>query len=86
MGILSWIIIGGLAGWIASMIMDTDKSMSALANIIVGILGGLIGGFVVSVFGGAGVTGFNIWSLLVAVLGSIILLAIVRAARGGRPA
>jgi len=86
MGILSWIIIGGLAGWIASMIMNTDKSMGMMANIIVGIIGGLIGGFIVSIFGGAGMTGFNVWSLVVAVLGSIVLLAIVKAVRGGKPA
>lgn len=86
MGIISWIIIGGLAGWIASMIMDTDKSMGVTANIVVGIIGGLIGGFLVSIFGGVGMTGFNIWSLLVAVLGSIVLLAIVKAARGGAKA
>ncbi len=83
MGILSWIIIGGLAGWIASMVMNTDKSMGMLANIVVGIIGGLIGGFLVSLFGGSGMTGFNIWSLVVAVLGSIILLGIVKAVRGG---
>jgi uncharacterized membrane protein YeaQ/YmgE (transglycosylase-associated protein family) len=83
MGILSWIIIGGLAGWIASLVMNTDKSMGLMANIIVGIIGGLIGGFLVSLFGGAGITGFNVWSLVVAVLGSIILLGIVKAVRGG---
>ncbi len=83
MGILSWIILGGLAGWIASMVMDTNKSMGVLANIGVGIVGALIGGFLVSVLGGAGITGFNLWSLAVAILGSIILLAIVKAARGG---
>ena len=83
MGIISWIILGGLAGWIASMVMGTDKSMGIVANIGVGIVGALIGGFVLSIFGGVGVTGFNIWSLAVAVVGSIILLWIVRAARGG---
>lgn len=83
MGIISWIILGGLAGWIASMIMGTDKSMGVLANIFVGIVGALLGGFVVSIFGGSGVTGFNIWSLAVAILGSVLLLAIVKAARGG---
>jgi uncharacterized membrane protein YeaQ/YmgE (transglycosylase-associated protein family) len=83
MGILSWIILGGLAGWIASMIMDTDKSMGVMANIIVGVIGALVGGFLVSLFGGSGVTGFNIWSLVVAVLGSIILLGLVKAVRGG---
>jgi len=83
MGIISWIVLGGLAGWIASMIMGTDKSMGVMANIFVGIVGALIGGFLLSVFGGSGVTGFNIWSLAVAILGSIILLGIVKAARGG---
>lgn len=83
MGIIGWIILGGLAGWIASMIMGTDKSMGVLANIAVGIVGALIGGFLVSLFGGSGVTGFNIWSFVVAVLGSIILLGIVKAVRGG---
>ena len=83
MGIISWIILGGLAGWIASMIMGTNKSMGVVANIGVGVVGALIGGFILSIFGGVGVTGFNIWSLAVAILGSIILLAIVRAAQGG---
>ncbi|NLV86169.1 MAG: GlsB/YeaQ/YmgE family stress response membrane protein [Clostridiales bacterium] len=79
MGFLSWIIIGALAGWIASMITGHNKEMGALANIVVGIVGGVIGGFVMNLIGGEGVTGFNVWSLLVAVLGSVILLWIVRA-------
>ncbi len=83
MGILSWIVLGGIAGWIASLIMKTNESMGILANIVVGIVGALIGGFLVSLFGGMGVTGFNVWSLLVAVLGSVVLLAIVKAMRGG---
>ena len=83
MGLLSWIILGGIAGWIASMVMGTDKSMGVLANIFVGVIGALIGGFIVSLFGGEGVTGFNVWSLVVAVLGSIVLLWIVKAVRGG---
>ncbi len=83
MGLLSWIILGGLAGWIASMIVGVDKSMGIMKNILVGIIGALIGGFVLSVFGGVGVTGFNIWSLLVAVLGAVILLAIVKGMNGG---
>ncbi len=83
MGFLSWIIIGGLAGWIASKVMGTDKSMGVMANILVGVIGALIGGFVVSMLGGEGVNGFNVWSLLVAILGSIILLWIVKAVRGG---
>lgn len=83
MGILAWIILGALAGWIASMVMKTDEQQGAVANIIVGILGAVIGGFLVELLGGSGVTGFNLWSLLIAVLGAVVLLAIVRAVRGG---
>lgn len=79
MGIISWIIIGALAGWIASMITGKNKEMGAVANIVIGIVGGFIGGLVMNLLGGSGVTGFNIWSLLVAVLGSVILLWIINA-------
>ncbi|MDP4118844.1 MAG: GlsB/YeaQ/YmgE family stress response membrane protein [Bacillota bacterium] len=77
MGIISWLIIGALAGWIASMITGNNKKMGAGANILVGIIGGLIGGFVMNLLGGYGMTGFNLWSLFVAVIGAIILLLIV---------
>ena len=73
MGFLSWIIIGGIAGWIASKLMDTDHSMGVGANIITGIIGGFIGGLIMNLLGG-----FNIWSLIVAVIGSVILLWIVK--------
>lgn len=79
MGVITWIILGALAGWIASKIMNTNKSMGAIANIVVGIIGAMIGGFVMNFFGGVGATGLNIYSVLVAVLGSIILIAIVKA-------
>jgi uncharacterized membrane protein YeaQ/YmgE (transglycosylase-associated protein family) len=79
MGILAWIIIGGLAGWIASMITGTNQQMGVIANIIVGIIGALIGGFLFSLLGGAGFTGFNFWSLFVAIVGAVILLALVKA-------
>ncbi|HEX7003146.1 MAG TPA: GlsB/YeaQ/YmgE family stress response membrane protein [Trueperaceae bacterium] len=79
MGILLWIIFGALAGWIASMIVRTDQGL--LLDIIVGIIGAVIGGFIFRAFGAAGVTGFNIYSLLVAILGAIVLLWIVKAAR-----
>ena len=84
MSILSWIIVGALAGWIASKIMKTDASMGVFANIIVGIVGAFIGGFLVSLIGSTGVTGFNIWSVLVAILGSVVLLAIVKFITGRR--
>jgi uncharacterized membrane protein YeaQ/YmgE (transglycosylase-associated protein family) len=82
-----WIVVGALAGWIASMIMKTDAQMGALANIIVGIVGALIGGWVVSLFGVDVVDGaFHIESILTAILGAVILLAVLKAVRGGRVA
>lgn len=78
MGILTWIILGGLAGWISSMIVGANASMGIVANIIVGILGAFIGGFIFSLFGGSDITGFNLYSLLVAVAGSVVLLTIVQ--------
>lgn len=84
MGFLGWIVLGGIAGWIASKIMGTDASMGVVANIIVGIVGGLLGGFLFSLIGGSDVNGFNLWSLFVAVVGSVVLLGIVRMFRGGK--
>lgn len=87
MDIIVWIVVGALAGWIASMIMRTDASMGALANIIVGILGAFIGGWVVSLFTTPPEAGaLNFGSVLTAILGSVILLAIVKAVRGNRMA
>ena len=77
MSICGWLILGGFAGWIASIITNRKDQQGCLMNIIVGIVGGAIGGAVVGIFGGGGVTGFNLWSLIVAVLGAVILLAIV---------
>lgn len=74
MGIVAWIVIGGLAGWVASMIMGRDEKQGLLGNIVVGVLGGLVGGFVVELLGGEGVSGFNIWSFVVALIGAVILL------------
>ena len=81
MGILSWIIFGGLAGWIASKITGHDASMGILSNIIVGIIGALAGGFIMSLIGKTGVDGFNLTSFLVAVGGSVLLLAIFKGLR-----
>lgn len=83
MGILAWIVLGGLAGWIGSLIMGTDGSQGILLNIVIGIIGAGLGGFLFSVLGGAGVTGFNFYSLLVAVIGSVVLLWIVQAIKRG---
>ena len=75
--IIFWVILGALAGWIASMIMGRDSQMGAGANIVVGILGAVIGGLIMNSLGGAGVTGFNLYSVLVAIGGAVVLLFIV---------
>lgn len=77
MNIILWIVFGALAGWIASLIMGTDAQMGALANIIVGILGAVLGGFLFGLFGLAPATGFNVWSLIVSIVGAVVLLWIV---------
>ncbi len=81
MGILAWIILGGLAGWIASMIMSTNEDQGIFLNIIVGIIGAVLGGFIVQMLGGSGIDGFNLYSLIVAVFGAIALLAVVKTVR-----
>lgn len=85
MGIILWIIFGGLVGWIASMIMGTNEEQGAILNIIVGIIGALIGGFIANFFGMEGVSGFNLSSFIVALVGAIILIGIVKLfSRGSR--
>lgn len=77
--IVSWIILGGLAGWIASMI--TGAREGGLMNVIVGIIGAIIGGLVLQLLGATPPSGFNLASLLTAILGAVILLSLVRAFR-----
>ena len=80
--IIAWIVIGGLAGWIASKIMGTDAEQGILGNIIVGVIGALVGGFVVGLLGGEGFSGFNIWSFVVALIGAVIVTFIYNKMRG----
>ncbi len=81
MGIILWIVFRALAGWIASLVMHTDAQQGPVLNIVVGIVGAVIGGFLFSLVGQAGVTGFNLYSLIVAVVGAIALIAVVKAVR-----
>lgn len=76
MGFIGWIVLGGLAGWVANMIMKEDGGL--LKNIVLGVIGGLVGGGLVQLLGGSGVNGFNIYSFVVAVLGAVLLIWIVR--------
>lgn len=82
MGIIAWIIVGGLAGWIASKFTGNDARMGIGANILIGIGGAIIGGWVASLLNLAPVTGINIWSIIVSVVGAVILLAIINAMTG----
>lgn len=84
MGFIGWIVLGGLAGWIASIIMGKNAQMGIVANIIVGVIGGVLGGFLFNLIGGSDITGFNLWSLFVAVVGSVILLGIARLFSGSK--
>lgn len=85
MGYIAWLVLGALSGWIASMLMGKDSEMGVFANITVGIIGAFIGGFIFNLIGASGVTGFNIWSVIVAVIGSCVLLYIVNKLRGNEP-
>jgi len=78
MGILSWIILGLIAGFIGSKIVDT-QGQGFWLNMALGIIGALVGGFLFSFFGASGITGLNIWSMIVAIVGSIVVLLIYNA-------
>ncbi len=84
MGILLWIIFGALAGWIASVIMKTNANQGTLMDVIMGIVGAVVGGFLMNLIGQSGVSGFNLYSLVVAVLGAIVVIAIGRALQRNR--
>ena len=81
MGIIMYIIFGALVGWIASIIMRRNSEQGAIGNIVVGILGAFLGGFIMSALGSTGVNGFNLRSFLVALMGAVILLFLYNAVR-----
>jgi uncharacterized membrane protein YeaQ/YmgE (transglycosylase-associated protein family) len=79
MGIILWIVFGALVGWVASMVMGTGGGL--MWDIGVGIVGAVVGGFIMSIIGESGVQGFNLYSFLVALLGACVFIVIVRALR-----
>jgi len=81
MGILLWIIFGALAGWIASIVMKTNSGQGTMMDIIMGIVGAVVGGYLMGLAGQPGVTGFNLYSLAVAVIGAIVVIYIGRMIR-----
>ena len=76
MNIILWVILGAVAGWIADMIMKSDHGV--IEDIILGIIGAFVGGFILNSLGQSGVTGFNIYSLIVAVIGAVALIFLGR--------
>lgn len=88
MNFIIWIIVGGILGWLASIVMRTDASQGMLLNVVVGIVGALLGGWLLAPLFGTGTINqndFSISSLLVSFLGAVILLAIVNLLRRGTP-
>jgi uncharacterized membrane protein YeaQ/YmgE (transglycosylase-associated protein family) len=83
-GIISWIVVGLIAGILGKLIMPGRDPGGFLLTIVIGMIGALVGGLIVQLLGGTGLTGFSIWSILVATLGAIILLAIYRMFAGSR--
>jgi uncharacterized membrane protein YeaQ/YmgE (transglycosylase-associated protein family) len=83
MGILSWIVLGLIAGWIASLIVDNGGKGPVL-DMVLGIVGALVGGSIFSALGAAPVTGFNLYSLFIAVVGAVVVLVIYHAILGRR--
>ena len=85
MGIIVWLIVGGVVGWLASIIMRTDAQQGVLLNVIVGIVGALLAGFIISPMLGIGTIneGLSVGTFLVSLGGAIVLLAIVNLFRRG---
>ena len=85
MSIISWIILGLIAGFIGSKIVDS-QGQGFWLNIALGIIGALVGGFLFSLFGSTGVTGLNMWSIVVAIVGAVVVLLLYNALTGRRRA
>lgn len=74
MSILLWILFGAIVGWISSIFMNTDANQGAIGNIIMGIIGSVAAGYLMPFFGMSGVTGFNFYSIVVAVVGAMVVI------------
>ncbi|MHB1305118.1 MAG: GlsB/YeaQ/YmgE family stress response membrane protein [Acidiphilium sp.] len=83
MGIIAWLILGLIAGFVASKIVNRQGE-GFILDIVLGIIGALVGGFIFNAFGGVGVTGFNAYSILVAIIGAVVVLVVYHMIAGGR--
>lgn len=90
MSFIAWIIVGGIAGWLASLFTATDSQMGCAANIVVGMIGSLVGGTLVVLLSGGGLdfntafTQFNLTSILVSTVGAIVFIFLLKMFRGGK--
>lgn len=84
MSIIAWIIVGIIAGWLAKMVVPGEGPGGILGDLLIGVIGALIGGWIFNALGHTGVTGINIGSILVAFIGGVVLLLIIRAVTGKR--
>ena len=84
MGLLSWIVMGLCAGALARFLAPGDDSMGCFSTVLVGVVGAVVGGFVATLLGFGGFRGFDLYSLIVATLGAVVLLLVVRLFRAGR--
>ena len=84
MGFIVWLLVGAIAGWLASMVMG-GRGFGVLSNVVVGIIGSLVGGFLASLFLGFDPSGFNPVSILTAFVGAVICLGILRLIPGRQP-
>jgi uncharacterized membrane protein YeaQ/YmgE (transglycosylase-associated protein family) len=83
-GIVSWILVGFIAGLLAKLLLPGDDPGGLIVTTVIGMVGAVVGGILIAILGGVGATGFNVWSILVATLGAIILLFVYRLFAGAR--
>lgn len=81
MGFIAFLVLGGIAGWLASILMKTNASQGLISNVVIGVIGAYLGSFLFSLIGGAGFGEFTLYSLLVAVVGAVVLIALLKAIR-----
>lgn len=83
MSIIGWLLLGLIAGWLAGKIVN-NSGQGAVLNIVLGVVGAIVGGSIFSALGGAPVTGFNLYSMLVAVVGAVVVLLLAHMVSGRR--
>jgi len=83
MGLISWLVVGAIAGWLAGYLVKGDESLGVIGHIVLGIIGGLVGGFIAGALtGGDYLTGINITTIVVAVIGAVVVVVVWNAIRG----